>query len=471
MNLMKDYYDCFVKMLTFIEEYRWLVDFAVTDILVTDVFSKIPSDWLQLFKKMTFEDATVLANCSIKPEWPESLVEFFKQCNSLSIESLISLFDNKWSKYKIDKELCRGLSPKKQCEVESLAGLVDLVCKQSGSSGVIDVGSGLGYVDRLLAVKGYSVLGIESNINLVEKARNQVDKLSSNLSNKITFHPLKLCEESTVSLIKIAQSFAEKNNLRNGLCVVGLHTCGDLTSSALKTFLKTPLISSTVLMPCCYHKMSLLDYKTNTTMLCNEDVVYSNFKNFPLSKMLSRLLCKPEHKEIFFRPFLRLASQESNARWKCWSKCDHENNAFKVMSRAVLQLYIGKEGLQLKKRHRRGVNKNSCVNFTSFVKDVMERFDFIDSSSNQVIDRNNATYKNISDNLKPLWNEYKDSLLLIEIVLILQMSMQSLVEAFVLLDVLSFLKENNVENLQVAKLVDNKISPRYIALIASKVRL
>lgn len=70
-------------------------------------------------------------------------MDFFKQCNSLGLESFVNLFDHEWSKYKIDKELRRGLSPKKQCEIESLAGLVDLVCQQSGSTGIIDIGSGL----------------------------------------------------------------------------------------------------------------------------------------------------------------------------------------------------------------------------------------------------------------------------------------------------------------------------------------
>ncbi len=37
----------------------------------------------------------------------------------------------------------------------------------------------------------------------------------------------------------------------------GLHCCGDLTPTLLKSFLATPTIKMAAILSCCYHKMAL----------------------------------------------------------------------------------------------------------------------------------------------------------------------------------------------------------------------
>jgi hypothetical protein len=117
------------------------------------------------------------------------------------------------------------------------------------------------------------------------------------------------------------------------LCMTGLHTCGDLTVDAIRLFLRLVSVKLLVMVPCCYHKMSL---SKDTT------ITEEKFSNFPLSSSLCNLM----HSSTFCdspcflrRPFLRLASQETAARWHLWSEEDHKQHSLQVMARAVLQLY------------------------------------------------------------------------------------------------------------------------------------
>jgi hypothetical protein len=125
------------------------------------------------------------------------------------------------------------------------------------------------------------------------------------------------------------------------VCMTGLHTCGDLTVDAIQLFFQLASVKLLVIVPCCYHKMSLAKNIAMTEKFCN----------FPLSSSLCHLV----HSATFcdavcflHRPFLRLASQETAARWQQWSEEDHKRHSLQVMARAVLQLYAhnGKQARQ-----------------------------------------------------------------------------------------------------------------------------
>ena len=117
------------------------------------------------------------------------------------------------------------------------------------------------------------------------------------------------------------------------VCMTGLHACGDLTVDAIRLFFQLASVKLLVIVPCCYHKMSLGK---------NTAVTEEKFCNFPLSSSLCHLV----HSAAFCdavcflrRPFLRLASQETATRWQQWSEEDHKQHSLQVMARAVLELY------------------------------------------------------------------------------------------------------------------------------------
>jgi hypothetical protein len=138
------------------------------------------------------------------------------------------------------------------------------------------------------------------------------------------------------------------------LCMTGLHTCGDLTVDAIKLFFRLVSVKLLVMVPCCYHKMSL---SKDTTM------TEEKFSNFPLSSALCNLI----RSSTFFdspcflrRPFLRLASQETASRWHQWSEEDHKQHSLQVMARAILQLYAH-NGRQAIHKLRKSIKQNPLL--------------------------------------------------------------------------------------------------------------
>ena len=148
--------------------------------------------------------------------------------------------------------------------------------------------------------------------------------------------PVCSAEHSNVQGI-CSQSLSANNGLFGAtniqVCMTGLHACGDLTVEAIRLFFQLASVKLLVIVPCCYHKMSLAK---------NIAVMEEKFCNFPLSSSLYHLV----HSAAFCdavcflrRPFLRLASQETATRWQQWSEEDHKQHSLQVMARAVLELY------------------------------------------------------------------------------------------------------------------------------------
>ena len=74
-----------------------------------------------------------------------------------------------------NRESRRGMSPKKDHEVEAMLAFLDKFpnIQQLAVRRVIDVGSGLGYLSLELAKSGYEVMGIEGDSKRAEKASQQ----------------------------------------------------------------------------------------------------------------------------------------------------------------------------------------------------------------------------------------------------------------------------------------------------------
>lgn len=118
------------------------------------------------------------------------------------------------------------------------------------------------------------------------------------------------------------------------ISLVGLHACGDLTINSLKLAANEPLVGGLVIMPCCYHRASLIN--------ANE------FRNFPVSRTLGRIMEETRSSSsssgtsprgsvspTFHRPFLRLACQQSVKKWQKMSEQEHSIHGNQMYSRAL----------------------------------------------------------------------------------------------------------------------------------------
>ncbi|XP_067002978.2 uncharacterized protein [Anabrus simplex] len=191
--------------LHFLSKYRWIFNFPVTNLLVSGVFDSVPVEWVETLLSLSNQELNDLPNGFMKETWPESLQEFCKQCQALKLP-LHSLPGND-SGYDIPTHLCHGLTIKKQHEVARLAALIHKECSSRRIRRILDIGSGLGYLDQVLHHQyGYEVLGLESNPHHVEKAEVRYQGLRA-ADGKVSYLQ---CEVSAASKEEVQLAIREK---------------------------------------------------------------------------------------------------------------------------------------------------------------------------------------------------------------------------------------------------------------------
>lgn len=202
-----------------------------------------------------------------------------------------------------------------------------------------------GYLGHCLSRQcGVSVIGLEREVTRVETATQRRGMVASHDSHVTRGSRQIPCDFSTpqhVSMelsIDTTPSTSDRlcellDQLPHGVCVTGLHCCGDLTPSTLHLLhsLPHPSLKTVVILGCCYHKMTLgivygCMYVRMCVLMCvcmyicstpGNRVEGSNFVQFPMSSLVRGILQEVQRnrKEFVLNVFaMRLASQETRAR-------------------------------------------------------------------------------------------------------------------------------------------------------------
>ncbi|CAB4065014.1 unnamed protein product [Lepeophtheirus salmonis] len=281
----------------------------------------------------------------------------------------------------------------------------DILSKLKCGKSILDIGSGLGYVDHILeTVYGYKTLGIE---------KSRFGKSPTNRS--VVAIDLKDNEEGFLNKLI-------DDRLDGSACMIGLHACGDLTPTMLKAFVYGDRFTSLAVVSCCYHKMSMPF--TPMSKFFREEIDFSSI----------------------FTPYgLRLASQEVASDDK--SQLLDERHRF-FTYRSVLEVLSGE--MSINKSKRKAVRKNGIKTFEDYIQNVFDRFDF-DPKFEQGY---------ISNRLREIFKEHEPNFSLLKYVIILQDYVQKLIEYSVLLDRVIYLQENDYDKVIVYEIFNEKISPR-----------
>ena len=173
---------------------------------------------IEYFKKLSSQQLKDIFTSDVldEEEVPVSLKSFLNESNRLlSLQPPVDLV----------KESLKSKT-KKQHEIDRMLPFISDLCIKHDCQYVIDIGSGLGYFDRLLvnACPNLTVIAIEKNEELNAKASKQ----NSNVKSQIINMPYTIDKESCHNLIpKIKQLLGKsESNLRMGL--ISLHSCGNL---------------------------------------------------------------------------------------------------------------------------------------------------------------------------------------------------------------------------------------------------
>lgn len=176
--------DAILKSLKVIRMFDWLLDLYVLDFFVDDHWAKLPLSWQECFENMTPQDlGDILSGNPTSHVLPLSFLSLAKSVEVLSLprktkyeksKKVINNNEDSCASHpKLKNLFLKHVKLKKRHEISLMAEVVSSVALESNCNAVIDFGSGLGHLVRVLAYKNnLHVAGIECQSQLTEEARS-----------------------------------------------------------------------------------------------------------------------------------------------------------------------------------------------------------------------------------------------------------------------------------------------------------
>ena len=407
------------EAIEFVTKHSWIFDFSNVRIFADNVISEAwPPEWTRYLRNQDL--LAIKAQLQDSSQDSPFFSDFVLTRNRLAaaIGNQIEIVPVSCSNE--NHKLKKGLSPKKQHEVDQLVRVVDF----SNCDFVVDVGSGAGHLERVLLEKhpDLTAICVESQKSQTASAEKWSGK-SKNPNVKTVVATLDESEESQREI----ESHLPKSSVDNG-CLVSLHACGDLTNAILNWFVlskKRKSFKNMSVVSCCYHKM----------------------KRFPVSKTLCDLLDSDSPIRRHFA--LRLACQERFGKWLSQNREEHEEHSQQFGRRAILELVIKDLGIEAVKQKRHSVTKSEQKSgLDDFITNALERYDFGEVDTNLLRDKLKKTYETCQTDFH-----------LLEVATGLQLFLQVLLEYIVTMDRILFLHEYGIQS-KIVQAFNELLSPR-----------
>lgn len=366
----------------------------------------------------------------------------------------------------LDLNIREFMTEKKNHEVEIVAKIIAKLSKSQGKGFiVVDVGDGKGYLSSRLSLEHkLSVLGIDGNDSNTKEAVKRNEKLSKKwktlvskeaikknliveevaetaaLQNNLYKTTSKMIFDDTDLVELVAKAFPEEDS---DICLVGLHTCGNLASNSLKLFASTDRVKLLCNIGCCYHLIfeEFEDDYFNDEMRVMDD---HDSPGFPISRYL-------RDKKYKLGRNARMLAAQCFERVIANKKMPDESLFYRALFETILREKWSKPDETPK------VLKLGRLKFKSFedyLRKGCRKFD---------IDMN-LSHEELEEYLL-LYNHERR---LINLNYFIRLLMAKIIETLILLDRFLFLLENNTERVFLVKVFDPVVSPRNYSLIAFK---
>ncbi|XP_027342330.1 protein RRNAD1 isoform X2 [Abrus precatorius] len=432
----------------------------------------------------------------------------------------------------LNSVLAQGMNAKKRHEVEVLSAVVNTVADSVRAHAIVDVGAGQGYLAQVLAFQyQHPVLAIDacSHHGKVTDARaerirkhytSQMVKSGSgmrslNVPKTITCHVLSIDTLKTLVETSLPGDDVERSRLKGenqedqgqldwlsdankkpSTVLAGLHACGDLSVTMLKTFLECKDVKAVVSIGCCYNLLSE-EWINDGESQCG----------FPMS-------CALRSTGLSLGKSARDLACQSAERWRSLDTHagihNFELHAFRAAFQMVLSNYypevmmntpsIGRKGKALRRRHqsRSAMRQNfpPVVPLESETEGIFGSASEIVALPSEIPSNERAGCEGIKSddkflhfenfcqsglshlgikhshdiNLQGTWKEAEPFADLIGPYWTLRAALGPLLETLILLDRLLFLQEQgSVLEAYLLPIFDPTISPRNVAIIAKKI--
>ncbi|KAG0613832.1 hypothetical protein M758_6G132500 [Ceratodon purpureus] len=301
------------EIAAFLRQHEWLWRSHVVDFFKKKLWEKVDEEWNSCLRVASAESWLLLPSGVVKEEWPDSLKEFVGTACRVSLSR--GQVDSSSDSYPgvpqvpIGSVLRQGMSVKKLHEIGILAALIAGTAKLSGAKDVIDVGAGQGYLALVLAFEyRLSVTAVDAcahHADVTNKRAVRIEKYYNTRLRKSqqdgSNHPEVRAPQTVTCRIGTEESSSTLSSLLPALpkslssevffkdsnsdhdedpqvVLAGLHACGDLSATMLRTFIECEDVVAVINVTCCYHLL---------TEESNNDT--KELSGFPMSETVANL--------------------------------------------------------------------------------------------------------------------------------------------------------------------------------------
>ena len=430
-------------------EYRDFANSHMTEYFTGDLYGKLVRDELRREIESIGTDNTLeaLFECKLNPCTPHlnSYVEKHKQFSLYNFhDTCLSLCSFNERLNDLGFEPVAGMSlkkfqnAKKSHEVEIMASVVATLRNVTGASHVVDVGDGKGYLSSMLTLRhDIPVLGVDSSETNTRSATDRIRKLSKR------WREFSNGDDADASLYKQVTQFVTPqidfdrlingafSENHDGIVLVGLHTCGNLSPTSLRIFKHDGNVTGLCNVSCCYH---LLNERYEMSNACDDLV------GFPMSRHL-------RERRVELNRNVRMLGVKSLDR----ILHDKELPNKYVFYRAVFEVIL--EMNRVKNTEHVGKLKKN-LSFVEYVRVALQKI--------------GVHIQMGDDEINGVYDKYVERETEVYVFYMLRNMLAPLIESVILLDRLLYLLENGYENSFLVHLFDPVISPRCYGLISFK---
>ncbi|KAJ4975931.1 hypothetical protein NE237_001037 [Protea cynaroides] len=378
-------------IIDFLRPYRSLCEAHVVNFFKDRLWESVDEQWMECLRREPVENLLGIPSGIIQDYWPPSLKEFIIILRSLVLPqkqaALQMMFPN-FHVASLSSVLTQGMNLKKKHEVEILAAIVNSTARNIGAQTVIDVGAGQGYLAQVLSFHYHlSVVAIDASSHHGEVTSARAERIKKHYAAKmhkaqaangylsvpqtvtcrvVSSETLKTLSDSLlhkdndekskhivegVADVGKEPSLCNNPNNESSLVLAGLHACGDLSVTMLRTFLECKEVKAMVSIGCCYNLLSDKGSE-NTGAQCGFPVSESaRLAGFSFGKNVRDLAC------------------QSAERWRNLTKeagvQNFDLHAFRAAFQMVLCRYypevwkrspsIGRQGKALRRQQQRRI--------------------------------------------------------------------------------------------------------------------
>ncbi|CAH1446302.1 unnamed protein product [Lactuca virosa] len=446
----------------FINPYSFFWESHVVNFLTHELWKAVDKEWIDCLRKEPVEYLVQIPSGFVQDHWPSSLKKFITTSSSLAFPREQADLEKVLPNMQVallNAVITQGMNPKKKHEIEALAGVVSSVARDVETNTVIDVGAGQGYLAQVLSFEyQLSVIAVDSSSHHGTITHTRAQRIKKHYDARKHKSSRKMPKTVTCCVLSsdmlkglLAEQDTHIDMCCSSVLLTGLHACGDLSVTMLRTFLECEQVKAVVSIGCCYNLLSEEEEETK------DDDGMCGF-GFPLSRGV-------KSSGLHLRRNARDLACQSADRWRGLGKDESLHNfemhAFRAAFQMVLSKYfpetlttsptIGRQG----KAFRRIITNNvedRCSLFEKFSQSAMHRLNL---NNNKNID------------FAGIWKKAEPFYEVIGAYWSLRAALGPVLETLILLDRLLFLQEQGVEAFMLP-IFDPTLSPRNIALIATK---